>query len=143
MAIRTITLSNRPPVKIDESNWPIIAEAKDFAHDGQVECQATRTWSWWLNVRQHSDGRAIVYAGYSYFTAWQGEQSLKYRHGDYLVQTDKRHINVCEAIVAVAARMADGQHDDDAAHWDRLAQECMADLPAEDIDAPAQDDKSC
>ena len=136
MATRTITLTNRPPVKIDEDNWPVIASAKDYVHDGQVECQANRKSSWWIKVRQHDDGRAIVYAGYSYDTNWQGARSLAHKHGDYLAHTDVTYANICAAVTNVAARMADGEHDgDDASQWDRLAQECIADLPAEDIDA--------
>lgn len=134
MAIRTITLTNRPPVKVNEDNWPVIASAKDCVHDGQVECQANRKSSWWIKVRRHEDGRAIVYAGYTYDTNWQGARSLEHKHGDYLAHTTFNHEEICRVIVDVAARMESGENDgDDAAQWDRLAQECIADLPAEDL----------
>ena len=55
--IRTITLTDRAPVKISEALWPRIAYAS--RHDGKVECQANHEW--YLTVRQHADGRAIVY----------------------------------------------------------------------------------
>lgn len=38
---RTITLTNRPPVRIREDHWPVIAHGLHRAHDGQIECQAT------------------------------------------------------------------------------------------------------
>jgi hypothetical protein len=54
---RTITLTDRAPVRISEDAWPRIAYAS--RHDGKVECQANHEWH--LTVRQHADGRAIVY----------------------------------------------------------------------------------
>ena len=134
MATRTITLTNRPPVKIDEDNWPVIASASDDTHDGQVRAQANRTHEWWIKVRQHEDGRAIVYAGYRYDTNFQDARGHEHKHGDYLAHTDAKHEEICRAVTNVAARMESGEHNgDDAAQWDRLAQECIADLPAEEI----------
>lgn len=64
---RTITLTDRAPVEIVDSDWPIIAQARH--HDGVIEVQATRKW--WMKVRQHADGRVIVYG--AHLTQWQGE----------------------------------------------------------------------
>jgi len=59
---RTITLSDRAPVKIVEADWPEIASGKSWG--SQRESQANRRWS--LRVRQHkSDGRTIVYGTYT------------------------------------------------------------------------------
>ena len=55
--IRTITLTDRAPVKISEALWPTISYSS--RHDGKVECQANHVWH--LTVRQHVDGRTIVY----------------------------------------------------------------------------------
>ena len=55
--IRTITLTDRAPVKIRAAIWPCISSAS--RHDGKVACQANHEWR--LTVRQHADGRAIVY----------------------------------------------------------------------------------
>jgi len=49
----TITMTNRPPVTVDTDAWPIVARADDY--DG-----GTRT-VYRLTVRQHADGRAVVY----------------------------------------------------------------------------------
>lgn len=110
---RTITLSGRPPVRITEADWPVIARASE--HDGgTVESQANRTWD--LRVRQHADGRAIVYG--VHWTCWQGESGS--RGGEMLAAGD----DIAAAILRVAETI-----DSDA----RLAQECIADLPAEEV----------
>src|SRR5216684_1858168 len=76
----TITLTGRAPVTVDKAEWPIIASSK--RHDGQVEVQANRTWR--LAVRQHADGRAIVYGVYD--TNWQGAHGK--RGGELLAAGD-------------------------------------------------------
>ena len=55
--IRTVTLTDRAPVRISEARWPRISYAS--RHDGTVECQANHVWH--LTVRQHADGRTSVY----------------------------------------------------------------------------------
>lgn len=63
---RTITLTDRRPVTIRESEWPELASATGDSFRGDVgRYQQARargeidTYS--LRVRQHADGRAIVY----------------------------------------------------------------------------------
>lgn len=132
--LRTITLSNRPPVRIDEDNWPLIASASDDEHDGQVECQANRISEWSIRVRQHEDGRAIVYATYSYSTNWQHERGYQVRHGD-LLAADATTETIVAAIQSVCERMGEAECDgDDASRWSQLADDCIADMPAEDLD---------
>ena len=48
---RTITLTDRPPVVVDEVLWPEVARA-----DGLVGRQ-----EYTLRVRRHADGRQLVY----------------------------------------------------------------------------------
>ena len=54
---RIITLTGRAPVAIVEDAWPVIASDRGWT--GQHECQANEEWL--IRVRQHADGRAIVY----------------------------------------------------------------------------------
>ena len=65
---RIITLTDRPPVRIVEDEWPVVVSATGDSYRGndcarhqqalsQGECD-----EYWLMVRQHQDGRSIVYA---------------------------------------------------------------------------------
>ena len=58
---RTVTLTDRPPVKISEAAWPVIAKASN--HDTHYEVQANNLWH--ITVREHDDGRRIVYGSKS------------------------------------------------------------------------------
>ena len=108
----TVTLTDRAPVRIQTGEWPLIASAKDW--DNTYECQANRTWT--LRVRAHGDGRTIVYGVYT--TQWQNE-------------SDKRGGEVIDPgadIPAAVKRVAEY-----LGFTARLADECIADLPAQDI----------
>lgn len=56
MTVRTITLTDAVPVRIEEDNWPVIAEASG---PGFCDLETTQND---LVVREHQDGRFIVYA---------------------------------------------------------------------------------
>jgi len=113
--IRTITLTGRAPVKVRDSQWPIVAVASD--HDGQVECQANRKW--WIRIRKHADGRLLVYGAYD--TAFQTEHDLR---AGYLLDADHDAKDIADAVYLVANGITAER---------RLADECIADLPAEEI----------
>lgn len=128
--MRTITLTGRPPVTISNDNWPLIASASDKDFDNQYEFQANRISKWFIGARQHEDGRAIVYATYSYSSNWQGARDYAAKHG---VIVDKDG-DICRAIESVADDMAAAEcNGDDGARWKTLAAECIADMPAEEL----------
>jgi hypothetical protein len=106
-----ITLSERAPVSVLTADWPIIA--KSDWHDGKVECQANRRAE--IRVREHADGRRIVYGWLT--TQWQGERD---QYAGFLL--DKGD-DAVRAIRRVAGAI--GRHE--------VADECIADLPAEAI----------
>jgi hypothetical protein len=123
----TITLTGRAPIKIDTDEWPILASAK--WHDGQVECQANRTRK--LIVREHQDGRVVVYGIYD--TQWQSESGR--RRGEYLADC-RDDLNSPIVNGDRAQKIVDAIHkvSEDLDFNIDLAEECIADLPAEDID---------
>lgn len=68
----TITLTGRPPVRIDKDVWKV--EACSTRHDGRLTpSDANRRWEAW--VRVHPDGRRIVYG--TYWTRWEGERERR------------------------------------------------------------------
>jgi len=54
---RTIRLTDGPPVRIDDDQWPSVAHATDEVdHTPKANKR-----SGWVRVRRHADGRHLVY----------------------------------------------------------------------------------
>jgi hypothetical protein len=106
----TVKLFDHAPVRVVKDDWPLIASAKDW--DNQYEFQANRTWT--LRVRQHADGRALVYGLHT--TQFQHERG---REGGMLVASKDE---IPAAVHKVAERLKFPVE---------LAEECINDLPAE------------
>lgn len=128
----TVTLTGRRPVTITKADWPIMAQAEESIHDGQVECQANVRTKWALRVRAHADGRAIVYGTYRYTTQWQGARDYDIRGGEIGAAG--------EPLPAIIRRVGEWMqrnlptdHQEDGEEFGRLINECIADLPAENI----------
>jgi hypothetical protein len=116
--VRTITLTDRPPVRVREDLWPVIASARRC--DNEHECQANHLWH--LTVRQHEDGRTLVYGSE---TAGNGGAFRGYeeaRAGELL----DAGADVVSAIIRVGT---------DARCSKAMQDECIGDLPAVDLDA--------
>lgn len=127
MSTRTITLTDSAPITITEEKWPVIARASEFEHDGQVRSQANVTSEWGLRVRQHEDGRSIVYATYAYSSNYQGARCYSAKRG-IVVPKDG---DVIAAIRAVGNDIASAEHaEGDAERWPTIVADCIADLPA-------------
>lgn len=109
---RTITLTGRAPVRINDADWPVIASARSW--DNEHEFQANRTWR--INVRQHEDGRALVYAVHT--TQFQGEAD---RRGGQLLESGA---DIAAAIERVGS---------DCDIPESVIRECIADLPPVEI----------
>lgn len=132
----TVNMSDRAPIKVDAEAWPKIACADWYS--GAIECQANEVA--YIRVREHRDGRRIVYGDRD---RGPGGQYAGYRgaHAGYLV----------EAVPAEGMRQPDDggpvvstQPDDTgtvrairrvAGVIDKtdLADECIADLPAQEF----------
>jgi hypothetical protein len=122
-----VPMSERRPLSIVVDEWPIIACADWYS--GQHECQANYTRM--LIVREHADGRRVVYGDYERgpggapigFRGSEGGFLVPGKVG-YPVPTPDDDETV-RAIRRVAGIIGDEQ----------LGDECIRDLPSEDIDA--------
>src|SRR5258706_9892613 len=92
----TIAMSETSPVKIDPEQWPVVAGAT--RHDGKVECQANNEWA--IEVREHRDGRRLVYGTHE---AGNGGQYAGFRptRAGYLI--DERAVAIDERLDAETA----------------------------------------
>ena len=127
---RTITLTGRPPVRIVENDWPVIAAAMAKEWDNAHEFQANRTTSASIRVRQNRDGRTLVYAIYDYSTNFQGAADRSAKAGELLPSGE----SAADCIIRVAEEMDSAIGDDHfGVTFSLLARECIADLPAEEI----------
>ena len=115
---RTITLTGRAPVKIREDEWPEIASAKErpgsFVNGTPKPDYETDSYT--LRVRQHEDGRTLVYGVVDASTAWTGTED--WRGGELL----DAGADVAAAIERVGDRMPPS-----------VVRACIADLPAVEL----------
>lgn len=123
--IRTITLTDRPPVTIREAEWPVIATAHDTHSCGQYSQNGEFTRS--LRVRRHSDGRTLVYC------TTQGDCQCSYCDVRGGVVVDAEETSAAIQMMADTLRDAYDEYDDVDLALRRLARECIADLPAEEL----------
>lgn len=94
----------------------MIASARDW--DNQYESQANRTWR--LTVREHEDGRVIVYGVYT--TQFQGERAA--RAGELIPANSDTDYDYLAPVIRRVA---------EASGCEQIAAACIADLPAQEI----------
>jgi len=122
--IRTITLTDRRPVKIIEDEWPVLARATGDSYQGDDYARRQQAQAigelddYYLYVRQHAEGRTIVYGILDAANAWTCSES---RRGGQLLDAG--------ADIAAAIR----EVGEDCGLPDSVIRECIADLPAEEI----------
>lgn len=123
----TITLTDRPPVRIVKADWPIVAEVRgddaslELARDPGRYNQALyngELTTYRLVVRQHADGRALVYG-----VRTGGYRTSDWRGGELLPATNRVR-TVADSIRAVGI---------EGAMPDYVIRNCIADLPAEQL----------
>ena len=125
---RTITLTGRPPVRITDSDWPLIASAKGDSYRGndygryrqallQGECD-----EYALRMRQHADGRTLVYGVLDVaIAAWNAPAGGNSYRGGQLLHAGA---DIANAIRRVG---------DECSMPDAVIRECIADMPAEEL----------
>jgi len=126
-----ITMSERRPLSIVKADWPVIARGK--AYSGQHEFQAFDGAR--ITVRRHADGRMLVY-GYAGDWDCGGRPSRENREAGFIVAAHEGSEEVVRAIRRVAGILADTEWVGQMA--DEAARDCIADLPAEEDDAPEE-----
>lgn len=120
-----VRLTGRRPVSIDPEEWPVIAHAGYHHYDGKYASQANRSWRGNLSVRQHSDGRVLVYATQSHESAWQNERGGRAHAGELLASATPGQL--ATTIERVHAGI------DGGGRWAPLAAECIASIAAEPL----------
>jgi hypothetical protein len=135
---RTITLTGRPPVKIREDQWLTVAEGEAEQYDGENKRQSGRATDVFLRVRQHQDGRTLIYGGYDYSTRWQGERDSAYRVGRIITVEGVTATEIGDAQAIVdGIREVGAELMDKTGGYTPLVQEaidaCIADMPAEEV----------
>lgn len=128
---RTITLTGRAPVRIDENDWPVIARASGDTcgiTDPVLREQALQRGEadeYALRVRQHSDGRTIVYGTY---TVGLNRQHDGLTHAGYVLMPGFLEDPSAEALSRVIGKVGK-----ELGVPAQLIADCIADLPAEEI----------
>lgn len=132
---RTITLTDHPPIRITEDDWPVIAHGQYRDWDNQYEFQANRTWSCHVRVRQHQDGRMIVYGIYDYDTALQNKRGFCGKAGIVLESDADPVAAIREVGETLKHKMSEAGLDTVNHHnVSEAVDECIADLPAVDME---------
>jgi len=125
---RIVTLTGRPPVRIVEAEWPVIAQGDGDSYgdgDGARHSQAVHRGEvdeYTMRVRQHADGRTLVYGALSAAAAaWgAGAEGEDWRGGRLLGPG----ADIASAIRTVG---------EEGHIPDHIIRECIAGLPAEDL----------
>jgi hypothetical protein len=125
---RTITLTGRRPVQIQEEEWPVVARAEGDSYNGDDYARHQQAQAggevdtYRLIARQHADGRALVYGVLSAaIGAWGQPAGGEDHRGGVLLPVGS---DLAAALRAVG---------DECGLPDRIVRECIASLPAETI----------
>lgn len=127
MKQRTITLTDRRPITIDEDEWPFIVQLeRPYEADARPACKPRPARLIKLKMRQHADGRVIVY-GIEQRDRGDLGNPVGYYVADYS-REDKAHVAPSDQAIVVAIKQV--AHELDAPELAPLA---IAELPAERI----------
>lgn len=126
-----IVLTGRRPVIIDVDAWPVVARGLYVSQDNEPN-EYNRKTEVDIKVRQHVDGRSIVYGTYDYDTRWQHEDCARYRAGVIVGSDDAATCDgLVNAVLETAENLISRGGDDTAVG--AAANDCIRDLPAETL----------
>ncbi len=129
MKYRTIVLTDSAPVKIIQEDWPVIAHGHHYSFGGQFDFQANEKLEINILVKQHADGRTLVYGCYDFSTNWAARDDVCHRAG-YLYPDALSPDQLIRTIKKVGAEIADGA---DISTVSDIVRDCISELPAVDI----------
>lgn len=127
----TITLTSRRPATINPREWPIIASGDGDSYgstDPSGHRQAVTRGEvdiYRLRVRQHQDGRVLVYGILDGAGQWTGTES---RAGGELHAGSESDLGSDQDLVDAIKRVGH-----DCRLPESVIRDCIADLPAEEI----------
>lgn len=127
--LRTITMTDTPPVRVREADWPVIAHGRHYSYDGQYDFQANWLLEIDIRVRKHTDGRMLVYGKYEYIDKHAGGVDVVHRAGRLYQQIEP--VALVGAIRDVGETIAGGSDYDERVH--EAVAECIAELPPMDL----------
>lgn len=118
-----IPMSEQRPIRIVKADWPSVAYGEDYS--GEYDFQAFD--GVYIRVRQHADGRTVVYGEAG---DWKGggRPERENRSAGFLLAKGD---DVVRAIRRVAGILADTACIGDMAH--AAARRCISDLPDEEV----------
>lgn len=128
-----IKLSNRLPVLVDPNEWELIACAEhNDRHGTQIGNEPTREDNWFIKVRQ-KENRYIVYGEYSYDTAYNPEECITLFAGKIVESPDFVIGTIQYVGLDLVDRLSEIGKEMESQVFHRLIQECISELPAEEI----------
>lgn len=118
----TVKLSDHAPVTIVQDDWPVIATAEDRPGSTRngTPVPNYETDHYLIRVREHADGRRLVYGWVDAATSWTGTRDA---HAGYLLPAGTDAAETVRAIRRIAGALS----------YAELADEAIADLPAQEI----------
>jgi hypothetical protein len=131
MNITEITLTNAPPIRIREDEWPVLAESCYQWHDGIAQ-HATRAVDIDIRIREHADGRLLVYGVYDFDTTRQEEKGVVTRAGKFFEAGADQVAAINEVGAILEAQVADVRPED-AANVRVAVDCCISNLPMMDV----------
>ncbi len=79
-----VPLSREPPITVDRREWPEIATGTYRWQDGDQKKGILQEISLVLKVRQHADGRAVVYGRFFYCDILKPRDLFLVHHGRFV-----------------------------------------------------------
>lgn len=126
----TLIMTDQPPVRIVEADWPVIAHGQHNSFDGEFDFQACETLEIHIRVRRRADGQTLIYGRYDFSTRWAGRDDVGRRAG-HLYQEPISPASIVVAIRRVGNEIAGSDGLTDAIT--EAVNGCIADLTAMEV----------